>query len=120
MANEITVSALLRYSKTRSINLPTGETTFDMSGDQHADNVQAVPINTAVALEMGPISANVGWMLLQNEDSTNYIEVQRATGESAFLKIKAGEFALFRLAATAPFVVANTGICNLRITVLED
>ncbi len=120
MANEITVSALLRYSKTRSLSVLTGEKKFTMSGDQHNDTVQVVPITTAVALEMGPISANVGWVLIQNEDDTNFVSLQRATGEGNFMKIKAGEFALFRLEATAPFIVADTANCNVRITLLED
>ncbi len=122
MANEITVSALLRYSKGGNgfDRPPTGERKFTMSGDQHNDTVQVVPITTAAALEMGPISTNVGWVLLENLNDTNFVSLRRVTGEENFMKIKAGEFALFRLEATAPYIIADTASCNVRVTVIED
>lgn len=123
MANEIQVSAYLGFSKDGNTGQRNvGLRKFTMTGNLHADHEQSVGI-TEEALRLGDIAgASLGFCLIENLDATNFVSLRRATGESDFMKIKAGEFCLFRFDAdaTAPFIIADTAAVRIRVFLLEN
>jgi len=117
MANELTLSGLsIAFSKANvpptSVNVAGISVT--VSGTQWMDNVQAVGTSEEAIL-MGDVAAG-GYMLVQNMDATNFVSLRQATGAANFMKLLAGEFAIFRLSpdATAPFAIADTASVNVR------
>lgn len=119
MANELTVNASLGYAKNSyTVTLARTGANFNVSGTKYHQAVQT--IGTAEeALNKGDIGT-IGYCLLINRDATNYVSIRRATGEGNMIKLKPGEFALFRCEATAPFAVANVAACELEVLMIED
>src|SRR3990167_8951403 len=117
MADELTLSGLrIQFTKTGSpsVDFTTGSITPDVAGTQYMDNVQAIGA-TEEAILMGDVAAG-GYCFVQNLDSTNFISLRQATGAANFIKLLAGEWAIFRLSAdtTAPYAIADTSSCNVR------
>ena len=117
MANELTLQGL-RITLVKS-GMPAVDITADtdqitVSGTQYMDNVQAIGI-TEEAVLLGDVAVG-GYWFVQNMDSTNFVSLRSGTGATNFIKLLAGEWAIFRVsdAATAPFAIADTGACNVR------
>lgn len=122
MANEISVSAALSFVKgSSSANLYPDPLTPTMSGGQYVKHRQTVGFAASEALNLGPDVAAGGWCLIVNRDATNYVKVFGATGETALIRMRAGEFCLFRLdaGATAPHVQADTAACDIDVLLLD-
>lgn len=120
MADEATVTTKLSFVKgSVSTALSDSSGTFDVTGTRYIRNVQDVGFSAAEALDMGDIT-DPGWCYMKNLDSSNFISVYAATGETAFMKIKAGEHFVFRMLATAPFVQADTAACDLEYMIVQD
>lgn len=117
MANELVVSASLKFEKTGgSVDGAFGGIQINVTGDNCIRHVQAVGFAAEEALTLGDVAAG-GYWLFKNLDATNYVEIRPGTGVADLVRINAGEIALFRLAAdaTAPYVQANTAACNLLV-----
>jgi hypothetical protein len=122
-ANELTLSGALDFTKSS-----TRATTRDMgiSGLQFTvtgtDCIGPVTQNvgtSAEALDIGDITTP-GYLAIKNLDATNYVTVRMGSTGADVVKLKAGEFALFRLASTNPFVLANTSACQILYCLVED
>lgn len=117
MADELTLSGLrIAFTKTNcpSVAFNASSITVDVAGTQVYDNVQSVG-TAEEAILMGDVAAG-GYMYVQNMDPTNFVSLRQATGAANFIKLLAGEWAIFRLSAdaTAPFAIADTAACNVR------
>ena len=117
MANELTVSGLrIAFTKTDcpSVSLSAGSLTIDVAGTQVNDIVQLVGTSEEPILQ-GDVAAG-GYMFVQNMDPTNFVSLRQATGGGNFIKLLAGEWAIFRLSADAstPYAIADTAACNVR------
>src|SRR3990167_10134688 len=117
MADELTLSGLrIQFTKTGSpsVDFTTSSITPDVAGAQYMDNVQAVGTSEEAIL-LGDVAAG-GYWFVQNQDSTNFVELRSGTGATDFIKLLAGEWAIFRLSAdaSAPFAIADTSACNVR------
>jgi len=117
MANELTLQGL-RITLVKS-GMPAVDITADtdqitVSGTQYMDNVQAIGI-TEEAVLLGDVAVG-GYWFVQNMDSTNFVSLRSGTGATNFIKLLAGEWAIFRVGAdaSAPFAIADTGACNVR------
>lgn len=108
MADEATVTTSLQFAK-GSVDLTLSDvaSTFDVTGTRYVRGVQDVGHAAEEALDMGDIT-DPGWCYMRNLDDTNYVEVFGATGETALIRINAGEHVCFRLVATAPTVQASS------------
>ena len=118
MADELTVGGLtIAFAKTGSpsINLTAGTLTIDVSGAQVMDNVQAIGFAAEEAILMGDVAAGGIWFV-QNLDATNFVELRSGTGATDFIKLLAGEWAIFRTSAdaSAPYAIADTAAVNVR------
>ena len=119
MAEEITLSASLTFLKGGiGSSLSDTDLTFDVSGTDYFQGTQGVGTSEE-ALDLGHITTP-GYCYMKNTDSTNFVSVIRATSEGNCIKIKAGEVALFRFEATAPFVKADTSEVQIDYLLIED
>ena len=117
MADELTLGGLtvaFAKSGSPSVSLTAGTLTIDVSGAQVMDNVQNVGTSEEAIL-LGDVAAG-GYWFVQNLDATNFVELRSGTGATDFIKLLAGEWAIFRTSAdaTAPYAIADTGACNVR------
>ena len=118
MADELTLGGLtVAFAKTGSpsINLTAATLTIDVTGAQVMDNVQAIGFAAEEAILMGDVAAGGIWFV-QNLDATNFVELRAATGATDFIKLLAGEWAIFRTSAdaSAPYAIADTAAVNVR------
>lgn len=119
MADELTISALLRFTKgTKDVSFSDQSQQFDVTGTDYIQGTQTVGTSEE-ALAKGDITTP-GYVFIRNLDATNFVKVRGATGGVDCVKIKAGEFALFRFAGTAPFVIADTASCEIEYLLIED
>lgn len=121
MADELTLSASLAYSKSGE-TLRTAITGLqrDVTGTEHAKYVQLIGTSEE-ALILTDIGTP-GYCLLRNLDETNYVSIRSGTAAANCIELLPGDFALFRFArtATAPFALANTSACRVEITIIES
>lgn len=118
MSNELTISASLTFAKNSvSVDLAKNGANYDVSGAKYVKLSQTVGTSEE-ALLLGDIATG-GYCLIINRDATNYVSVRSGTGAANLIKIKAGEVALFRVEAAAPYVIANTGSCVIEVLLIE-
>lgn len=122
MSAEIQISASIAVRKGGTMDgIDTGVVSVTMTGNRILHHRQSVGFAAEEALVLGEVPAG-GLCLIINRDATNYVQVRRATGQTAMLRIPAGEFALFRFdaaGATAPFVIANTAAVEIEVFISE-
>ena len=119
MANELTVSIRLKFSKAN-----TGEAkrayskSITVDGDSFVHGVQSIGTTEEEIAQLADLGTP-GWVLLINQDATNYVEAGKSTGVYT-VKMEAGEPALFRLDGTALLAKANTSACLVEYYIFED
>lgn len=119
MANEINIQA--------SLILDNGSNTFSKIESDRFDQTSYggptpgfLTIGTSEESESFSELTNVGWCLMKNLDSTNFIEWGFSTGVYGG-RLEAGEVALFRFKpATTLYLKADTAACQMTIYALED
>jgi hypothetical protein len=117
MANELSLSVRMRLAKGGlKKSFSSGSLSIDVAGTNVIDNVQNIGTSEEAVL-LGEASTG-GYVIAHNLDATNYVSLRAATGTGNFLRINAGEIAVFRLEAAAPFAIANTAACNVRFIVI--
>ena len=118
MAAELSLSGLtIAFTKTGmpSVSFTAGTITPTVTGTQLMDNVQSVGFAAEEAILMGDVAGG-GYCFIQNMDTANFVSLRQGTGATAFIKLLAGEWAIFRMHAdtTAPFAIADTAAVNVR------
>ncbi len=118
MANELSLSGLVvafTKSNVPSVSFTAATITPSVAGTQWMDNVQAIGFAAEEAILMGDVAGG-GYCFFQNMDATNFVSLRQGTGTTAFIKLLAGEWAVFRMHAdtTAPYAIADTAAVNLR------
>lgn len=118
MANELTISASVKFVK-GDLNVSRSKSglRIDVTGDKHLDMVQEIG-TAAEVLTLGEAAVG-GYMLLENLDPTNYVEIRPGEALADLIRLNAGDIALFRTAADAvPWGAANTAAVDLRIIII--
>ena len=122
MANEITFSALLAFSKGgRRADFGTVGGQLTMTGTDFVLKTQSIG-TTEEALNIGDITTP-GMMCMKNLDSSNAVTLRAASGSGTAgncITIKAGETQLFRLGSTAPFMIASNAAVEVNYLLLEE
>lgn len=120
MANEITVTA--------GIRVVNGNSSFQQASKSKSFDQAAIGGPTPGAISVGtaeestafPELTTEGWLFMQNNDPTNYVQWGFSTGVYGG-RLKAGEFALFRTEpALTLFLKANTAACNVLVYGFEN
>ena len=117
MAAELTLQGLritLSSANMPTLDFTVGSIQPTVTGKQYMDNVQSVGI-TEEAILMGDVAAG-GYCFFHNQDATNFVELRSGTGATDFIRLLAGEWAIFRMSAdaSAPYAIADTAAVNLR------
>ena len=116
MANELTLSALMEYSDSlstaESLQVDQKQVTVTIKRPLHYKQLIAFASDTA--LELGTIAA-LGWVLIINRDTTNFVTLKTAASGTIIAKLFPGEFCFFRIGSgiTAPAMRADTGDCEV-------
>lgn len=120
MANEITV--------TTGISVLNGNSSFQQQTktkaiDQAAiggPSPGAISVGTAEESTAFPELTTEGWLFMQNNDATNYVQWGFSTGVYGG-RLKAGESALFRMEPSLTlYLKANTAACNVLVYGFEN
>lgn len=119
MASELTLNVLAHFAKGLEDEefVVTGKQ-ITVAGTKCLKYRQTIGTE-AEALEIGDMTTP-GYFVGLNTDDTNYIEIRDGEEGADVVKLKAGEVALFRLATTTPYAIANTDECELKYMVIED
>lgn len=118
MANELTISLSLKFVQgDLTVSRSKSGLRVNVAGVRHYDSVQT--IGTSEEAIYIPTDVGVGgYMVLENLDSTDYITIRPATGVADLIKLLPGDMAMFRLTASAPFALANTTTCDMRVILI--
>lgn len=116
MANEISVTGSISLSNTNIEITKSFSDLVTQTTERYHASVQTIG-TTEEALTIGDIST-IGYGIFHNADTTNFIELG-LTG-SYTVKLKAGEWAIFRLDSNAPYAKADTAACKLEYILLEE
>ena len=120
MANEITLSAALAFIKNNiGDSLSVTDLQIDVSGTKCVHNVQNVGFAADEALQKGDMSTP-GLILVVNRDDTNFVSFRPADEGTSTIKVKAGEWQLFRFETTDPLVIADTAAVTIEYLLIED
>jgi hypothetical protein len=122
MADEIKCRVSVTVSKTGVPDVQKSPTQFNitMTGTDLILATQTIG-TSAEAINLGDVGTP-GVALFHNLSATNYVEIGHDVS-AAFesdIKLKAGEWALVRLAQAAPQARANTAPVNLEYLIIEE
>jgi hypothetical protein len=122
MANELTLSASFSFDKSGgdSFDERVSELTVTVTGGNAIRHVQSVGTSEE-AIVLGDVTPG-GWCFVENLDATNFVEIRSGTGATDLIRLKAGEFALFRMSAdaSAPYAIADSSSCDVLFLLMED
>lgn len=118
MANELSIMVNLSFSKGGAEVTKSCNKNVTITGDAFTHGVQSVGTSEE-ELVQGAELGTPGYMLVINLDSTNYVEIGSTTGVYD-IKLKAGEFALYRHNSATVYAKANTGTCLVEYCLIED
>lgn len=120
MANEITVRASLRAVNGNLDFGPVERTKTITQAAVGGPTPGYVTIGTSEESQTFGELGTLGWLMMENLDTTNYVEWGFSTGVYGG-RLEAGELALFRLnPSTTLYMRANTAACKCSLFALED
>jgi len=121
VANEFTLNASLAYEDSESADLLLSvvDKLVSITTKKFIHAKQSIGTSEE-AIDLGELTAPLGWAIFINRDSTNYLEIRSGSGAANdVIRLNAGEFALFRFGSdvTAPYAIANTAACQLEYAI---
>jgi hypothetical protein len=124
MSNELTYSAAFTFQKG---NLKELTETFigfvqNIAGTVSIHNNISVGA-TEEAIQLGEVTAAKAFIVIHNQDDTNYVEFRDATGASNdVVYIPARGVVMFFMGTdvTAPYLIANTAACLVEYWIIPD
>ena len=126
MANEITASGTLSVTKspfgTKSLSLSNLQ--FTLNGTSEVNGTASIPTTAGgVVIPLGGVAGGtLGWFLIRNTDSVNFVTILTGVSGTTFLKLKPLEFAMgrFNTTITAPAALADTASVVIEYLILVD
>lgn len=119
MANEGYFSINLKATKSGATVGQSVSGRFNMSGNDMIQATQTIG-TTSELVDFGDITGAPQMVLIQNLDSTNYIEIGGDSGLTVFtIKIPAGKTTIFTASTATIYAKANTASVNVLIVALE-
>jgi hypothetical protein len=117
VANEITLSGSISYSKNKAKAALAGSATASQTGDHYVQEVQDVG-TVEEQLAKGDIGT-IGWCAFRNMDTVNFVQIGAAAGEYS-IKLGPGEFhGPMRWSGSAVYAKADTAACKVEYLLLE-
>ena len=118
MANELSLIVNLSFSKGGAKVVKQASKQVTVTGDAFTHGVQAIGTSEEEIVQ-GADLGTPGYIFIINLDSTNYVEIGSTTGVYD-IKLKAGEFALYRHNSATVYGKADTASCNVEYCLIED
>ncbi len=118
MADELKLNVSLVFSKGGASISKIKALTLSVTGDAFINAVQAVGITEEELVQAADLGTP-GYVYIINLDADNYVELGSTTGVYT-VKLKAGEYALYRHDGATIYAKANTAICNVEYLIIED
>ena len=120
MANVATLVVSLAFGKGNISTRPiaSGSVARDVAGSRAIYNVQTVG-TSAEAVLLGDVGTP-GLAIVHNLDATNFAEVLDSVAGAACVKLKAGDWALFRFTTATPAFKADTAPVDLEYWLLPN
>lgn len=123
MADELKISLKMDFAKSNrqvsTSDMGAIGLEFDVSGTEYVRLTQSIG-TSAEAIDLGQDIGTAGYMFVKNRDATNYVTIRMGSSGADVIKLKAGEVALFRLAASTPYAIADTAACVIEYIIVED
>lgn len=128
MANELTMQlqSLLRYAGV-SDQYASGAKVVSQANQFFVKGVQVIGFAASEPIDVGGeiTLPNIGFVIFQNLDATNYVEIGSWDGMTFYpgIKLLAGEIAIGRWSpnqVSLPYALANTANVNLFYTMYAD
>ena len=120
MASELTIRATLSFEKgSTTESLALGPLLRDVAGTNLLHNRQSIGFAAEEAVLVGDVASG-GYILAINRDATNYVKLRAGSGLTDLIRLKAGDFCLFRLdnAATL-YAIADTAAVELEYAIVD-
>lgn len=95
--NELSVAAELRFRKGKSKAEGFASGRLTISGTKSTEIEQTI-YTVEEKLELGDLGSSAGYILIENLDDTNFIEIRPGSGVQDLVKVSPGLPALFELA----------------------
>lgn len=121
MANEFTFSGTFQFLKSLARVSAVATTQATVSGAQANDGTQSVGTSYE-ALDFGDMGTTPGYVMLQNLDPTNYVEISSDGGATYCIRLKAGSASVgggiamfFNNSLTTWGARANTAACLISV-----
>ena len=120
MANELSLTGNLSFAKGRvsAVSMQKVGVQFNVTGTNYARGTQTISTGSFQALNLGGV-ATPGYLYIQNNDATNFVTIAESTSGTGCIKIKPGEFALFRCDTTTPAAEADTASVVVEYMLVE-
>ena len=116
MANEVSVSMTLGYSKNKAAARLSTVYTVTQVGDKYMAGVQIIG-TTEESFAKGDIGT-IGFVAVRNMDATNFVQLGAATGAYS-VKLLPGQGAVVPWGASNTFVKADTASCEVEYLLIE-
>lgn len=118
MSNELQLSGAFVYQKGNSPQIKWSAVNrgVTLSGDVLISAIVSVGTSEE-AIPLAEVSGSLGYMVVENLDDTNYIEIRMGTGASLdIIKVRPRKFAIFEWGSdvSAPYWIANTAACRVK------
>lgn len=119
MSKELSISGLVKFSK-GNVSATLGHSmSLDVTGTKYSKFIQLVGTSEE-AIELGDLGSTPGQIIAINRDATNFVSIRSASGAADLIKIRPGSFAIFELAADAPYIIADTEDCEVEMLIIQD
>lgn len=119
MANEISAQMSLSYNNTTLKKSRPIQKSFNVNSVGSFSIDQTITVTTSqVTVSLGSI-VSLGWVVVENHDTTNYITVGCVTAQRP-MRVPPGAMIQFYADANAIFAAANTASCVATFTLFSQ
>jgi hypothetical protein len=119
MANEISFSASLSYSKSGANATISASISVTQVGADFTNQSQLIGTASAELLDVGSDVGTTGYVMVKNNDPTNFVELSLNDFTQKFAKLRAGEFCILPVSTGTIYAKADTGACQVSVLAIE-
>ena len=114
MANEITQTVNLSFTKGGATNYFATTSRIDMTGTGFNGSTQEIG-TTAELLDLSGVTGSPGQLAIKNLDATNFVEIGGDSGLTVFkIKLRPGKSMLIEPTSGTIYAKANTAACLIQ------
>lgn len=119
MANSISFSASLAIGGSGISSSLSASKTATQSGTDFTTQSQLIGFASAELLDLGSDIGTTGYVMVINQDSTNFVELSLNDFTQKFAKLRAGEFCVIPVSTGTIYAKADTAACLISMLAIE-